>query len=190
MQSLLAERFKLKVHFETREVPVYGLALINAGKLGPRIHLHSEGPPCPTNQSDERPFGFDPGIWPPQCDFNTAPPGMPKANPLIKKSSVHNILMAGRDVSTERLAIRLLGYADRPIVDRTGLREPIDFTIDWTPEPDQPLGVFDREALTNGLFERTSLQQALKEQLGMKLESARAPVSFLVVDHVERPSEN
>jgi bla regulator protein BlaR1 len=190
MQSLLAERFKLKVHFEDREVPVYALTLINAAKLGPRMRLHSEGPPCPTNSSDQRPFGFDPNVWPPSCEMNVGPPGLPIANPLIKKSSVHNILMGGRDISVERLAIRLLGYADRPIVDRTGLREPVDFTIDWTPEPGQPLTAMDRDALTNELFEHTSLQQALKEQLGMKLEPTRAMVSFFVVDHVERPSDN
>ena len=96
----------------------------------------------------------------------------------------------GRNVSIERIAVRLLGSADRPIVDRTGLRETVDFKLDWTPEPGQPQTAMDRDALTNELFERTSLQQALKEQLGMKLEPARAPVPLFVVDHVERPSEN
>ena len=75
-------------------------------------------------------------------------------------------------------------------MDRTGLRETVDFKLDWAPEPGQPQTAMDRDALTNGLFERTSLQQALKEQLGMKLEPARAPVPLFVVDHVERPSEN
>jgi bla regulator protein BlaR1 len=190
MQSLLAERFKLKVHFENREVPVYALALINAGMLGPQIHLHSAGPPCPDNQSDEHPFGFDANVWPPSCDFNMAPAGLPNVNPRAKRASEHNIGLWGRNVSMERIAIRLLGYADRPIVDRTGLRETVDFKLDWTPEPGQPQTALDRDALTNGLFERTSLQQALKEQFAMKLESARAPVPFFVVDHVERPSEN
>lgn len=190
MQSLLAERFNLKVHFEAREVPVYRLAFISPGKFGPRLRLHSQGPPCPTNQSDDRPYGFDPKVWPPTCEFNSAPPGMPNNNPLIKRSSEHNVLLGGRNIDPGRLAVRLRGFADRPIVDATGLSEPIDLALDWTPEPGQPMTAFDREALMNGQFERTSLRQALKEQLGMKLESARAPVSFLVVDHVERPSEN
>jgi uncharacterized protein (TIGR03435 family) len=190
MQSMLAERFKLKVHFENREVPVYALTLINAGKLGPQIRLHSEGPPCPDNQSDDNPFGFDANVFPHQCGFSNALAGLPNTNPQAKRASEHNIGLWGRDVSMERVAIRLLGYADRPIVDRTGFREPVDFKLDWTPEPGQPQTAMDKEALTNGLFERTSLQQALKQQLGMKLEPTRALVSFFVVDHVERPSEN
>ena len=190
VQSLLAERFQLQVRFETREVPVYQLTFLTAGKPGPRLRLHAEGPPCPTNQSDERPNGFDTNVWPPTCEFNSAPPGMPNNNPLTKRASQHNVLLGGRNIEIERLASRLRGFADRPIVDGTSLREPIDFVLDWTPEPGQPMTALDREALTNGDFERTSLRQALKEQLGMKLESARAAVSFVVVDHVERPSEN
>jgi beta-lactamase regulating signal transducer with metallopeptidase domain len=47
MQSLLADRFKLKVHFESQEVPVFALTLVKPGKLGPKLRPHSEGPPCP-----------------------------------------------------------------------------------------------------------------------------------------------
>ena len=47
MQSLLADRFKLSAHFETREVPVLALILVKPGKLGPKLRPHSEGPPCP-----------------------------------------------------------------------------------------------------------------------------------------------
>jgi uncharacterized protein (TIGR03435 family) len=136
------------------------------------------------------PFGFDANVFPHQCGFSNALAGLPNTNPQAKRASEHNIGLWGRDVSMERVAIRLLGYADRPIVDRTGFREPVDFKLDWTPEPGQPQTAMDKEALTNGLFERTSLQQALKQQLGMKLEPTRALVSFFVVDHVERPSEN
>jgi uncharacterized protein (TIGR03435 family) len=191
VQSLLAERFNLKVHFETREVAVYALVLINPGKLDPGILLHSEGPACPTNQSDENPLGLDPDVWPPSCGaLNTILPGMASRNPAVKKTNVHNLLMAARNTSIDNMIIRFPAYSGRLVVDRTGLRGPIDFRLEWTPEPDQPLANLDKEALTNEVFERTSLQQALRDQFGMKLESMRASVSFFVVDHVERPSEN
>jgi uncharacterized protein (TIGR03435 family) len=64
MQSLLADRFKLAVHFETREVPVLALTLVKPGKTGPQLHPHSEGPPCP-----------EPGISPTSGNvFSVAPP--------------------------------------------------------------------------------------------------------------------
>src|SRR5580658_5634043 len=47
IQSLLAERFKLAVHFETRDAPVFALTLVKPGKTGPKLLPHSEGPPCP-----------------------------------------------------------------------------------------------------------------------------------------------
>jgi bla regulator protein blaR1 len=191
IQSLLAERFKLQARFEMREVPAYALTLINAGKLGTEIRLHADGPPCPTNQGEERPFGYDPNVWPPTCGaINAAPAGMPIVNPLVKKKAVQNILMAARNISMETLIARLPGYAGRPVLDKTGLRAPIDFRLEWTPEPGQPLELPQREPTTNDVFDYISLQQALKEQLGMKLEATRAPVSFLRIDHVERPAEN
>src|SRR5579871_93798 len=71
MQSLLADRFKLRVHFESREGPVLALTLVKPGKLGPKLLPHSEGPPCPESLDDN---SFTPtpppkpGVaWPPQC---------------------------------------------------------------------------------------------------------------------------
>jgi uncharacterized protein (TIGR03435 family) len=55
MQSLLADRFKLRAHFETKEVPVVALTLVKPGKLGPKLLPHSEGPPCP-DSFDDNPF--------------------------------------------------------------------------------------------------------------------------------------
>src|SRR5262249_29632098 len=89
-----------------------------------------EGLPCPNNESDDNPFGFDANVFPHECGFNNAPAGMPNTNPLTKRGSEHNIGLWGRDVDMESVAIQLLGYADRPIVDRTGLRESVDFKLD------------------------------------------------------------
>lgn len=81
MQSLLADRFKLRVHFETREGAVLALTLVAPGKLGPKLIPHSQGPPCPDH------FEMDdlskppapptkPGVeWPPQCVDKSNSPG-------------------------------------------------------------------------------------------------------------------
>jgi len=69
---------------------------------------------------------------------------------------------------------------ERPVVDQTGLADRYDFTLKWTPDgapaddPNAPPGIF----------------VAIEEQLGLKLEAAKVPVDVLVIDHVERPSEN
>ena len=77
----------------------------------------------------------------------------------------------------------------RPVVDRTGLTGNFDFSLEWTPEPDSPIARLDTTART-AEFTATPFPDAMKEQLGMKLEATRAPVPVLVVDHVEKPSEN
>jgi uncharacterized protein (TIGR03435 family) len=99
-------------------------------------------------------------------------------------------VIGGRDIKMDSLISTIARVAGRLLVDRTGLRVPIDFKLEWTPEANDPLAGFDREALTNGVFPRISFQQAVKEQLGMKLEATKAPVSVFVVDAVQRPSEN
>jgi uncharacterized protein (TIGR03435 family) len=89
-------------------------------------------------------------------------------------------------VTMEMIAASLGGMEpfDRPILDRTQDGRTFDFTVEWHTQlqnlsaapPIDPLGV--------------TLVNAMQEQLGLKLESARGPVEVLVIDHVERPSEN
>ena len=76
----------------------------------------------------------------------------------------------------------------RPVVDQTVLRDRFDFTLEWIPEPGIPLSL--PGATKQSDFQGTTFLEALKEQLGMKLESIKAPMSVLVIDHVERSSEN
>ena len=80
---------------------------------------------------------------------------------------------------------------DRPVVDKTGIAGAFDFTLKWTPDESQfsRLGIFYRppaedSSLSPPLFE------AIQEQLGLKLKPEKAPVNVLVIDHIERPSEN
>jgi uncharacterized protein (TIGR03435 family) len=78
---------------------------------------------------------------------------------------------------------------DRPVVDRTGIQGRYDFTLDWMPDETQFLSFGPQQQPTpdNG---KPSIFQAYQEQLGLKLESAQAPADVMVVDKVEKPSDN
>jgi uncharacterized protein (TIGR03435 family) len=87
---------------------------------------------------------------------------------------------------------RVLRTDDRPVIDRTGLDKHYDFTLSFAPV--LPPNV-SREDLASGLpapgpLDRPSIFDALKQQLGLKLEAQKGPVVYYVIDHVERPSEN
>jgi uncharacterized protein (TIGR03435 family) len=86
----------------------------------------------------------------------------------------------------ERFAERLGGQLGRTVVDRTGLPGNFAFELEWTPEPGQPLG----PNAAPGDLSSPSIFTALQEQLGLKLEPQKGSVEILVIDHVEKPSEN
>jgi uncharacterized protein (TIGR03435 family) len=174
VQSLLAERFKLTTHFETQERGVLALTSVQAGKLGPKLIPHAEGPPC------DRP-GASPGPgfagFPPLC-----------GSLAMLRISGGALMMAGyRDLTMDTLAASLAGIVGqgRTVIDRTGLTGRFDYTLEWAPDP--PLSA--SPAAPPELAGPTSLQ-ALHDQLGLKVESTRGPVQVLVIDGVERPSEN
>lgn len=162
MQSLLADRFKLAVHFETPVVPAFAMTLAKPGKTGPQLQPHREGTPCTAPVAGaKRPVEGTCGLF------------------YVLKSATgmhaesHNM---SADVLAESLS--LMGDLGRVVVNQTGLSGNFDFSLDWA--PDSP------EARAEG----PSFLTAIREQLGLKLESTKAPVRSLVVDHVERPSEN
>jgi uncharacterized protein (TIGR03435 family) len=143
-QSLLADRFKLDTHWETRQDQFYKLVI---AKGGPKFREAAD----PTKLGSLR---FGTGLWAGQ------------ARPL---SAIVNLLT------------RHLG---RYVIDDTGLTSNYDFELRFTPDSVSPAadGVQDANA--------PSIFTALREQLGLRLESARGPVKVLVIDRAERPSEN
>ena len=80
-----------------------------------------------------------------------------------------------------------IGNLDRPVLDHTGLAGTFDFVLEWTPQLNGPLppGVNFQPDESGPTF-----LQALKEQLGLKLETQTGPVEVVVIDHIEQPSEN
>jgi bla regulator protein blaR1 len=164
MQTLLAERFRLAVHYETHEIPVYALSLVSAGKLGPKLHRHTENPPC------------NPGEF--EATQN------PCGNVFMGRvsGSGHRILQS-RNIPMALFADYLFtissGAVGRLVLDRTRLSGGFDLTLDFLPEDQlqsDPQG--------------PAFIDALHEQLGLQLEPTKAPVQILRIDHVELPSEN
>lgn len=178
MQSLLADRFQLAVHFETQVVPVLAMVLVKPGKTGPKLHPHSEGVSCEATPATNGPLAHDSEVFPPVCDAY-----MMTVNP-------HAMARAGSRNTTMALLAGALpgtGNLDRPVVDQTGLSGRFDFSIEWAVESNRlPLPNPDTPADLRG----PTFSDALREQLGLKLQPTKAPLQILVIDRVERPSEN
>jgi uncharacterized protein (TIGR03435 family) len=185
MQSLLADRFKLTVHFETREVPLYALALAKPGKLGPQLRLHrADDPVCapspatPLPKPVNRQFAADAEGFPLAC---MGPLGMAPSSPGLFKDG-------GRDVPMARFAAILTGVGgvDRPMVDETGIEGTVDYFLEWKQGGDTARVDAGSDPGAPG----PTFEQALKQQLGIKMVSQKGPVEFFVVDHLEHPSAN
>ena len=171
VRALLAERFHLDTHHDTRELPVYALVLARSDrKLGPRASV-STVDCAAASGSRAAPQPASPGE-PPVCGMRIGPGQM---------------LLGG--VPMSRFATVLVPFAGRLVVDRTDLTGTYNLQLSWTPQgrllgpaPDgaPPLPPTD----PNG----ASLFASIQEQLGLKLEPTRAPVEVVVIDRVERPS--
>jgi uncharacterized protein (TIGR03435 family) len=163
LQPLLADRFQLKLHYETRERPVYALVI---AKNGPKLHDAKAGDTY--SDGGKTPEGYGaPGLVLMQRDQIT----------------FQRVPISGL---TSMLAQRL----GRNVIDKTGLTGKYDFTMQW-PREDDPGPVFNNGQQENAAESaQASIFTIIQEQLGLKLESRKAPVEVLVVDHVEAPSAN
>ncbi len=172
MRALLADRFQLKIRRETKELPVYALILARGG---PKLKESNPGGPAPAPDAEkgaERPRG---------------------SNMRIGLGQI-----MGQSVPLDMLVQVLSQQLGRIVVDKTGLKGTYDFTLEWTPDQGQGLGPgfaapgepprpdSSAPAESSG----PSVFSALQEQLGLKLESQKAPVEIIVIESVEKPSEN
>lgn len=181
MQSLLADRFKLAAHFETKEVPVLALVLAKPGVTGPRLRPHDQGLACDA-------------MWiaPPDRTSPAVPPGgfvLSCGLVQVIDAPSHTVLLGSRNIALEHLAGYLPDFEDmdRPIVDQTELSGQFDFSLNWLPARD---GAPSHGATDPAEAQGPSFIEALKDQLGLKLKPARAPIQTLVIDHIELPSPN
>jgi uncharacterized protein (TIGR03435 family) len=171
LKALLADRFKLVVHRDTRELPVYELQLVRTdGVLGSRLR-----------RSDCLP------------DISRRPVATPGGPPPCGSISngLGRLTLSATPIPV--MAQFLSPVVNRVVVDRTALSGYFDVDLTWTPDrlpprppgapPDQPIQINGYEIDPNG----PSIFTAVREQLGLKLEAGRASVEVLAIDHVEHP---
>jgi len=180
VRSLLADRFKLVVHRETREMPIYALVLAREDKrLGPQMKESTTDCTPGARRGAPPPAPPQPGERPP-CGTRLAPGNLSSGGTLLSQ-----------------LATTLSNSVGRTVVDKTGLTARYDFDLKWTPDgmaAGGGLGIPGGAPGPGGPPPTDpngpSLFAAVQEQLGLKLESQRGPVEVLVIDSVERPTEN
>jgi uncharacterized protein (TIGR03435 family) len=161
LRELLAERFKVVAHRETREGPIYALVMARSDR-GPGLR-----PPA-VNCAAIDPLNPPPGVG--MCG------GIGRAV---------GRLMA-RTATMAQLATSLSITVQRTVVDRTGLAGAFDFDLEWKPiDPNA-----DATNATSVNEFAPSLAVALEEQLGVKLDSRRGPVDYIVIDSADRPPDN
>jgi uncharacterized protein (TIGR03435 family) len=184
LRALLAERFKLTVHNETKDAPIYGLIVGRSdGKLGPSLKKSETD--CAAQFAAGRGRGRGPMPPPP------GPPQPGESIPCGVRIGPGALTMGGAPLS--QFANSLGMFAGRIVLDRTGLAGNYDINLTWTPDQmaQRPPGAPD--PLVNGVAvdpNGPSLFTAVQEQLGLKLDSQRGPVETLVVDRAEKPVEN
>jgi uncharacterized protein (TIGR03435 family) len=172
LQSLLAERFALKVHRETKDVPAYALIVDKAGLKLTAVDPPPQPTPGPPPAAPPPPRPGPDGRLP--ANFMPRPGGI-MAGPGV-------ILASG--VSMTQIANVLTGRVGRPVVDKTDLKGYFNLRLEFAPEPapGAPAAAGDPAG--------ASIFTAIQEQLGLKLESTKVPMDEIVIDSVQRPSEN
>jgi uncharacterized protein (TIGR03435 family) len=182
MRALLAERFNLRVYRETREMPIYALVLARRdGKLGSQLH------PAASDCAAEAASA--------QAAARSGAPPQPAQGPnAAVRCGVR--MTAGRiqfgGLPLTEFARSLSNQVQRIVVDRTGLTGNWDFELSYAFDPAQvPAGLRapgeDPPAVDPNA---PSLFTAVQEQLGLKLEATRGPVEVLIIDRLERPTDD
>jgi uncharacterized protein (TIGR03435 family) len=161
-QQLTADRFGLKVHWETRELPIYAL--------------------IPTKSGAKTETGFGSGLKP-----SKDPKGGSGTSSSGHNSSVE---FKATNVTLVELAQSLTNSAQddlgRTVIDQTNIPGKFDITLTWTRESERSSRSSDSSAQETG----PTIFTAIQEQLGLKLESTKGPVKVLVIDEASLPTEN
>jgi uncharacterized protein (TIGR03435 family) len=172
LRNLLADRFQLRAHSESRDLPILALVLAREDRrLGPQLT---------PSTADCAPLRVSPGNPP-------SPPPPPRPGEKLSCGISGGFgRIVGGSVTMAQFVTYLSRPVDRVVVDRTGLTGAFELDLTWTPDtlPNVPPGLPPPPFDPNG----PSLFAALEEQLGLKVEATRGPVDVLVVDGVERPS--
>jgi uncharacterized protein (TIGR03435 family) len=175
VQALLADRLKLAIHREAKEVPVYALAIV---KTGSKLHEAKPGDPY----ANAFPYAdkFDGGNDPAGKIFLVGGGG-----PEGRTMTIYAFA-----VSMPALAKQLTVMTGQPVLDKTGLTGNYDLALKYWFTPMRQASDGAPDGQPPDPAGGPSLFNAIQQQLGLKLESTKGPVSIVVIDHVERPSGN
>jgi uncharacterized protein (TIGR03435 family) len=178
VQSLLADRFKLTVSHDTKELPIYALVVAKGG-----TKLKESAPP--DAQTSAAPPSAAPG---PGGGFPTPPRG----GFMMSMGRGGEATLTSKGAPIANLVNLLSQQVGRQIVDQTGLKGEYDISLQWTSDMGiggGPLPAAPDSAGANDVG-GTSIFTALQDQLGLRLESTKGPVDAIVIEHIEEPSEN
>jgi len=177
VRAMLADRFKLKTHTEKRDLQGFNLIAVRGNTSDRR----PSGPECAPLRT---PAGIPAPPPPPP------PPGGTQVLPLTAGTALSKcgaalgpFWFSARAISLEQFATLLARTIRRPVVDRTNLMGPYDFDLTFQPESSTPSPI-------PAPADAPSIFTAVQEQLGLKLDPQRVPTDVIVIDSVERPSEN
>jgi uncharacterized protein (TIGR03435 family) len=179
VRALLEERFHIKEHTETREMLVFRLIQIHPGKFGPDLRpSRNDEPPCAAfGPYNGAPVPTIAGGLPEFCGFLL----------MLPQHKDNQVQLAARKITMTDLARGIEAATntriDRPIIDGTGFDGTFDVTLHFTPENPNPEHADENPV---GL----PLAEALSDQLGLKLEPGKGPVEVVVLDHIEKPTDN
>lgn len=145
-----------------RQTRDFAIFEVTVGKDGPKLKMSTLEPDDPSNVTST--------VFP------------------AASGGIDHILMPGRNASMAQFASVLQrAILDRPVVDRTGLSGRYDFDLEWTPDDTQFGGQLPQGAPDQP---RAGLLEAVQQQLGLKITATRGPIETLVIDRVDRPTEN
>jgi len=195
IQSLMEDRFQLKAHREIKDLPVFDLVV---GRGGSKLKLSAHQTPIVRNEPEL--VSCEPP--PPPPPPGTAPPRS-STGAVLPRGGVRVIAMPGPSSFTLTLTANamplsslialLQAYAGRPIIDKTDLKGLFDITLQFSLET----ATTDADSTTGQAIPIPALDPsgpsvftAIQEQLGLRLEPATGPIEVLVVDSVQKPSEN
>jgi uncharacterized protein (TIGR03435 family) len=173
MQALLADRFHLVVHTETREFPLYTLVIAKSG-----LKMKEAKP------GDTYPNGFK------------IPGGRGGgAGSMLFQLGPSGTMLTGQAEPLAQLIPTISREVGKIVLDKTGLTGNYDFVFQYTPENFHARTDLTEPPPGSGMvlppdFGLISIFTAVQEQLGLKLEAVKAPIEVIVIDHVDRPSGN
>ena len=189
LQTLLTERFQIKMHRESKEFPVYALIV---GKGGVKMKESAPDPETPASGPSD----------PPSVNVNVSggPGGVVINRGKGSYFAFGDNQLEGKKLTMLDFADTLGRFTDRPVVDMTDLKGAYDFVLKFTPEDYRAMLI--RSALAAGLVLPPEAMRLLEfssgdslfsaiQTLGLKLDPRKAPLDVLVIDHAEKtPAEN